>query len=260
MKKSSNLKENQNLLKKRIINLLVVFIWILIWEGISLLIDQELLVPSPFQVFLKLFRLMGTVAFWQITVVTVTRIIIGFVLGSVLGVLFAILTTISPVVNAFFKPLLSMIKATPVASFIILALVWIQGGQIPAFISFLMVFPIIWGNVVKGISQTDNKLLEMAKVYHIKKSEIVRKIYINSVLPFFVPAAMTSMGLAWKAGIAAEVLSTPRYAIGTAMYDAKIYLETVDLFAWSIVVIIISVLLEKVVVFMLKKLLPEKMD
>lgn len=244
------------LFKKILFPALVVLFWILVWEGISLRVDQELLVPSPVQVFSRIFILIGTASFWQITATTVARISIGFLSGSAAGVLFAVLTSISPVVLAFFKPILSIVKATPVASFIILALVWIKGGQIPAFISFLMVFPIVWGNVVKGIDQTDKKLLEMAKVYHIKKIDIFKKIYLNSVLPFFVPAAMTSMGLAWKAGIAAEVLSVPQFAIGTAIYNAKIYLETIDLFAWSIVVIIISVILEKIVVTLLQKMLP----
>ncbi len=258
--KYKELKKKPARYKKAILRVLVVVIWILIWEGISLQVSQELLVPSPVQVFMKIFQLMQTASFWQITALTVSRITIGFLLGSVAGVLFAILTSISPVANAFFKPILGIVKATPVASFIILALVWIKGGQIPAFISSLMVFPIIWGNVVKGITQTDPKLLEMARMYHIKKLVIVKKIYISSVLPFFLPAAMTSMGLAWKAGIAAEVLSTPQLAIGTAIYDAKLYLETVDLFAWSIVIIVISVLLEKIMLSILGRLMPAKAD
>lgn len=251
-----NFSKHPALLKKTLFRVFVLLIWILVWAGISLWVDQELLVPSPVQVFSRIFVLVRTASFWQITAVTVARISIGFVSGSVAGVLFAVLTSVSPVVHAFFKPILSIVKATPVASFIILALVWIKGGQIPAFISFLMVFPIVWGNVVKGIDQTDRKLLEMAKVYHLRKIDILKKIYVNSVLPFFVPAAMTSMGLAWKAGIAAEVLSVPQFAIGTAIYNAKIYLETIDLFAWSIIVIVISVLLEKIVVTLLHRMLP----
>lgn len=245
--------------KKVLISALVILAWILVWEGISLGVGQELLVPSPLRVFGRMFQLLQTLVFWQIAAVTVSRILAGFVSGVVLGVLFAVLTTVSPVAHAFFKPLLGMVKATPVASFIILALVWIQSGRIPAFISFLMVFPIIWGNVFKGIDQTDRNLLEMAKLYHVKKSGIIKKIYVNSVLPFFIPAAMTSMGLAWKAGIAAEVLAIPQFSIGKEIYDAKIYLETVDLFAWSIVIIVISVILEKIMAFLLKKQMPAQM-
>lgn len=237
--------------KKLLINSCVILIWILIWKGISLLINQELLVAPPEKVLSKIISLAGTTDFWRITAISIYRITVGFLIGAISGTLFAVITCSSPIIYAFFKPVLSMIKATPVVSFIILALVWIQGGKIPAFISFLMVFPIIWGNVSKGIAQTDRNLLDMAKVYHLTKTSIFTKIYLNSVLPYFAAAATTSMGLAWKAGIAAEVLATPRFAIGTSIYDAKIYLETVDLFAWSIIVIIMSVLLEKLVAVLL---------
>lgn len=243
-------------IKRLLTNISVILIWILIWEGISLLINEELLVAPPAKVLFKIISLTGTITFWQITATSVYRITIGFLTGIITGTLFAILTCASPIIYAFFKPILSIVKATPVVSFIILALVWIQGGKIPAFISFLMVFPIIWGNVSKGITQTDKNLLDMAKVYHLTKPQIFKKIYLNSVLPYFAAAATTSMGLAWKAGIAAEVLATPQFAVGTSIYDAKIYLETVDLFAWSIIVIIMSVILEKLVTVLLNIMIP----
>ncbi len=254
--KRLNSIKQMDVVRKTLLRILVLAIWILIWAAISYGVGQELLVPSPLKVFVRIIQLIQTGPFWQATAVTVARITIGFAAGAAAGVLFAVLTSISPVVHAFFKPILSIIKATPVVSFIILALVWIKGGQIPSFISFLMVFPIVWGNVMKGISQTDRQLLEMAKVYRFSKAGILKKIYVNSVLPYLIPAVMTSMGLAWKAGIAAEVLSLPQFSIGTAIYNAKIYLETIDLFAWSIVVIMISVLLEKIVVTLLHKMLP----
>ncbi|MHB1484346.1 MAG: ABC transporter permease [Saccharofermentanales bacterium] len=237
--------------KKLLINTCVIFVWILIWKGVSLLVNEELLIAPPEKVLYKIISLAGTADFWLITANSVYRITVGFLTGAAAGTLFAIITCSSPVIYAFFKPILSIIKATPVVSFIILALVWLQGGKIPAFISFLMVFPIIWGNVSKGITQTDRNLLDMAKVYHLPKTLIFKKIYINSVLPYFTAAATTSMGLAWKAGIAAEVIATPRFAIGTSIYDSKIYLETVDLFAWSIIVIVMSVILEKIVMILL---------
>jgi len=254
----SNFVFKSNSLRKNIIGISIFLIWVVIWECISIGVGQELMVPSPVSVIIRLYYLMGTVAFWQITATTVFRITIGFLIGCVLGVGLAVITSVSSLLYAFFKPILNIIKATPVASFIILALIWIRGGQIPAFISFLMVFPIIWANVSKGISQTDRNILEMAKVYHLTRTQIVKKIFVHSVLPYFTAAATISMGLAWKAGIAAEVLSTPQFAIGTSIYDSKIYLETVDLFAWSIVVIAMSVILERLIEFLIKRYLPSR--
>ncbi len=253
-------KRKTDFLRKGAVGALVGLIWILLWEGVSLLVHQELLVPSPLKVFARLLAMFPTAFFWQTAAVTVSRILAGFAAGVALGVGIAVLTSVSPVARAFFRPLQGVVKATPVASFIILALLWIQSGQIPGFISFLMVLPIVWANVFKGIAETDPNLLEMAKLYRVRKIDIVRKIYVNSVLPYFVPAAMTSMGLAWKAGIAAEVLSVPKFSIGREIYNAKLYLETIDLFAWSLAVIVISVILEKIIAVLLKKLLPDRMS
>lgn len=251
--KSVNMSEKS---RSAILNILFVIVWIFIWEAISIYVGQELLVPSVFVVTSKLVSLVMTPLFWQIALMSIFRITVGFVAGTVIGVALAILTSFSKITYAFFRPVLSIIKATPIVSFIILTLVWIKGGNIPAFISFLMVFPIVLGNVFKGIEQTDRKFLEMAKVYRLPKTLIFGKIYFNSILPYLGAAATTSMGLAWKAGIAAEVLATPRFSIGTAIYNSKIYLETADLFAWSIVVIILSVILEKIIEAILGRLTP----
>ncbi len=240
------------------IKLAVVFFWIFVWEIISRIVGIEFLVPSVPKVFSTLARLVTTLIFWEIAFTSIYRILVGFVLGSILGCILAIITAKSKIIYEFFIPVLSIIKATPIVSFIILALVWIKGGNIPSFISFLMVLPIVWGNVYKGIEQTDFKLLEMAKIYKIPSRIVFKDIYFHSVLPYFGAAATTSMGLAWKAGIAAEVIATPRFSIGTAIYDSKIYLETPELFAWSIVVIVLSVILEKGVSRLLKKFVPNK--
>jgi NitT/TauT family transport system permease protein len=231
--------------KSLIVKVSAVLIWIFVWEIVSRVVNLELLVPSVGVVFMRLVAMVQTTNFWGIALNSVFRILTGFAAGTALGVILAILTTSSYLVKELFKPVMSIIRATPIVSFIILALVWIQGGNIPAFISFLMVFPIIWGNVSKGITQADPLLLEMTRIYEIPFLLRIRKIYFHSVLPYLGAAATTSMGLAWKAGIAAEVIATPQRAVGTEIYNSRLGLETADLFAWSIIVILMSVLLER---------------
>ena len=228
--------------------------WLLIWQLLSMLIGKELLVPSPASVITTLWEQTGTVLFWRTVFLSFLRIIAGYVAGIAAGVLLAVLTSVSGFLDAFLDPVQHVIKATPIASFIILALVWINGSNIPSFITFLMVMPIIWGNVSKGIAETDKRLLEMARVYRFGKLKTMKTVYFHSVLPYFAAAATTSMGLAWKAGIAAEVLALPNVAIGTRINDSKIYLEMPELFAWSVVVVIISMLLEKMITSLLRKI------
>lgn len=146
------------------------------------------------------------------------------------------------------------IKSTPVASFIILALVWLTGNYVPIFIGFLMVLPVIYSNVFQGIAQVDVKLLEMAKVFRMSRGKKLLKIYIPSVLPYFTAACRTALGLAWKAGVAAEVIGVTQNSIGRQLYYSKIYIETADLFAWTAVVILLSLSLEKIFMMFADKL------
>lgn len=230
-------------------------VWLIVWQTVSLVVNKELLIASPVQVGLRLFELIKTQEFWLTTLRSLLKITEGYLLGVICGTLTAVLTAAVPFCYELFYPLISTVRATPVASFIILALVWLKRDNISVFICFLMVLPIVWANVTQGIVSVDKKLIEMARVYSFSKGKLLKLVYIPSVMPSFATGVTTALGLAWKAGIAAEVLSTPKGYIGTELYNSKVYLETADLFAWTVVVILLSFILEKLVVKLLEKLL-----
>lgn len=208
---------------------------------------------SPALVLQRICALGATAEFWYTTGLSLLRIGAGFIFGVVAGTVLAVLTTRFKTMQYLFSPVLSIMRATPVTSFILLAFVWITAAHIPTFICLLMVAPIVWKNVSQGIAQTDSQLLEMAKVMEIGTLATVTKIYVPSVKPYFTAACTTALGLAWKAGVAAEVITHPKYGIGSEMYFSKVELETADLFAWTIVVIILSVLCEKGLVYLMKR-------
>jgi len=231
---------------KRVLGKIVVLsIWIAIWQIAYMMIGQEILMVSPVQVLGKILTLGASGDFWLSVGGSILRISGGYLIALGIGSVLAVLTSFIPAMDAFFRPMISIIKATPVASFIMLALVWIVTGQVPVFTSFLMVLPIVWGNVTQGIRNADRRLLEMASVFRLRQGLRLKRIYLPSLMPYFMAAATTGMGLAWKAGIAAEVLCRPEFSIGRALYNSKIYLETMDLFAWTAVVIALSILLER---------------
>ena len=230
----------------------VAVFWLLLWHVLSLLVGKAVILPSPFETAKTLFYLLFTLPFWQAVGVTLLRIIGGFLVAVVSGAALAVITHHSRLLRQALAPVLSIIKAAPVASFIILMLIWLPNDSIPACISFLMVLPIVWGNVEKGLANVDAEILEMAGVFKLSFTSKLKRIYIPSIMPFFMAGAITSMGLAWKAGVAAEVLCTPRTAIGSELYTAKIYLETTELFAWTAVIIILSIILEKLFVRLLR--------
>ena len=181
-------------------------------------------------------------------VLSFLRILLGFLLGVLFGTALAGLCWRFRLIDALARPLLGVLKSTPVASFIILALVWVKTTWLATVISFIMVLPLIYANVREGIDSADRQLLEMARGFRLSRRKTFRYCYLPAILPFFLSAISSALGFAWKSGIAAEVLGRPARAIGSQIYDSKIYLETPDLFAWTLVVILLSVLLERLAV------------
>lgn len=238
--------------KQLIFTLLPPAFWLGAWQLFAFLVDRhvqsrgnELLLPYPATVLSALIRLAGTSAFWGTVLATLGRILAGMVLGTALGGLLAALTFLSPWADRLLSPAIRVIRATPVVSFILLILLWTGRDRVPVVIAALMVLPVVWGNLSRGLGETDPQLLELARAYRFSPLKTVKLIYLPSLRPYFLSAVTTSMGLAWKSGVAAEVLCLPRPSIGTQIYNSKLYLEVPDLFAWTVVVVALSLMLEK---------------
>lgn len=227
--------------------LLPAVFWLAVWWGLAAWVGQELLVPSPTAVLRRLGELAGTPLFWQSVGVSLLRIFCGALCGVVLGTLCAAATCRFRTMDRLLSPAIRVVRATPVASFIILVLLWVRTGAVPGVIAALMVLPVMWQSVSAGIHAADPQLLEMSRAYRMGRARTVRYVYLPALVPHFTAGICNAIGLAWKSGVAAEVLCLPRAAIGTQVYYAKIYLETPSLFAWSITVIVLSLLLEHLV-------------
>ena len=225
-----------------------VAVWLLLWQLASMAVGLPLLLPSPLAVLLRLGQLCTGADFWLTVASSLLRILLGFLLGVLFGTALAGLCWRFRLIDVLARPLLGVLKSTPVASFIILALVWVKTTWLATVISFIMVLPLIYANVREGIDSADRQLLEMAQVFRLSRRKTFRYCYLPAILPFFLSAISSALGFAWKSGIAAEVLGRPARAIGSQIYDSKIYLETPDLFAWTLVVILLSVLLERLAV------------
>lgn len=204
-----------------------------------------LLLASPVQAALRLWELLPSAAFWRAVGNSSLRIFGGFLLSCALGALLAALAAGSQPLQELLAPPVAAVKAVPVASFIILALVWLDSRSLSLFISGLLVFPPVYLNVLEGLRRTDGKLLELARVYRIPLRRRIWGIYVPQVLPYFRSAASLALGLCWKAGAAAEVIGLPAGTIGERLYTAKVYLQTPDLFAWTAVILLLSAAFER---------------
>jgi NitT/TauT family transport system permease protein len=231
-----------------------VLFWLAIWQLGSMAVDQEILLVSPLNAFRTLIELLGERSFYAATFGSLLRILIGFLLGFFLGILFSAFAKIARPVRILFEPLMAAIKATPVASFVILSLIWISSTNLSIFMSLLIVLPAVYQNVLDGLDRADKKLLEMADVFGLAFGGRVRAIYAPAAFPYLLTAAKLSLGMCWKAGIAAEVIAQPKNSIGTALQRAKVFFSTPELFAWTLAIIVISVLFEKAAVLLINRL------
>ena len=216
--------------------------------------NGELLLASPVLAAARLLELLPSPAFWRAVGNSSLRIFGGFLLSCALAALLASLAAGRSWLQDLLAPPVAAVKAVPVASFIILALVWLDARSLSLFISALMVFPPVYLNVLEGLQGTDRKLLELAQVYRIPLRRQIWGIYVPQTLPYFRSAAALGAGLCWKAGAAAEVIGIPAGSIGERLYTAKIYLQTPDLFAWTAVIAGLSVLFERVLLLAVDRL------
>lgn len=239
---TSTILKNKN---KRKIKIWAVTVWLVIWQAVSMWIGQEILLVSPVTVLSAFIKLMAEKVFWLSVASSLLRITGGFLLAVIVGTILASLAAVFQKVQEFLEPFIVTVKSIPVASFVILILIWVSSRNLSVVISFLMVFPIIYTNVLDGINHMDMQLREMAEVFQIPAARRIRWIYLSQIMPFFRTGCSLGLGLCWKAGVAAEVIGIPQNSIGENLYNAKIYLDTAELFAWTMVIICISVLFEK---------------
>lgn len=240
----STMKQSKKLFKKAAVCLL----WLAIWQLAAILINQEILIPTPYATLKALFALAATSRFYLSVTASLLRIIAGYSLGIIAGVVGALLSCRFSVFKAIFSPLLKIIKAVPVASFIILALVWFHSSTLPIFISFLMVLPMIWSSVESGLENIDKKYPELAFVYGLSPLKTFFEIKVPFILPSFISTALTGLGFAWKSGIAAEVICRPGASLGNMLQEAKLYISTPDVFALTAVVAVLSLIIEAVII------------
>lgn len=222
-----------------------VLVWLAVWQLGAMTIDQKIILVSPLEVLTRLVELLPTLGFWQTIAYSLVRITLGFLLGVAAGTVFAALSARFRRVEEFFAPALLAIRSIPVASFIILALILFSSRNLAVLISFLIVLPIVYSNVLSGIRAADRDLLEMAQVFRIPAARRLRYVYLPQVMPYFQSACGSALGLSWKSGIAAEVIGMPDGSIGEQLQQAKIYLDTPDLFCWTLVIVLVSLAFEK---------------
>lgn len=240
--------------KNRVKSALIILFWLAVWEIADRVIDNRIILSGPVHIIASLAQQVQQADFWLICAASFLRIAVGFILSFVAGFLLALVCHRFKLIRDFLEPIIVMLKTVPMISFVIMLLIWVGNQALTIYLSFLIVLPIIYTNTLQGLNNVDPQLMEVAKVYHMAPWKKFMFIYRPAFMPFVLSASKLALGMSWKSGIMAEVIGTPKPSIGREMYAAKSYLQTADLFAWTVVVVILSVIFEKAFMFLLKKL------
>ncbi len=241
---------------KKMRSAVILIIWLILWQAAAALIHNKIIFVGPREAVLSLVSQIGTGEFWRTIFSSFIRIAGGFTGAFLAGILMAALASGFSWLREFLEPPTALLQSVPVASFVILALIWIGSENLSVLITCLVVFPVIYRNVLEGIRQTDRKLLEMAQVFRMSVWKKIWYLYRPAVMPYLLAGCRISLGMAWKSGVAAEVIGVPDHSIGEKLYMAKIYLSTAELFAWTFVIIVVSWVFEKLFLRLLELFVP----
>lgn len=221
-----------------------IAVYIAVWQLLSMLVGNSLLLPSPWETVVSVRDVLSVGRGWKTIGLTLLRILTGYLSGCAIGAALAVLTAHSRTAEWLLKPLRSLIKTTPITSFALILIVSVVSGVVPVVVAIIVVVPMIWQTTEEAIKTRSVPLDEMAKIY-LDPWKKLRYVTLPQIMPQFLATASVSLGFAWKAVITAEILALPRFGIGREMQSIKSYLDTSELFAWTLLVICMSVLMEK---------------
>lgn len=227
-----------------LVRLTSVLLLLLVWHIASVRVGEPFLLPSPRVVLFDMAKLATSPVFPAELAATFVRVLAAFSIAVALSFALGLPSGHSALTRAAISPLLSLVKSMPVVSFILVALLWFGSSLVPVFVSVLMILPVMIEAVSRGVRQTDPSLLAMARVYRFRKTDELLHIRIPSALPYFFAGAGTSLSLAWKIVVAAEILGFPRFGVGSAMQTAKTHLETARVLSLTAFVVLMSALTE----------------
>ena len=234
---------------------LIVLIWLVIWQVLSLIVNNSILLSGPVDTVKALVGLGSEVTFYISVGKTAGKILLGFLIGMCLGTVLSVLSYRFSIVKEFLSPFVSVIKSIPVVSFIIIALIWAGSSNVTIIVASVISFPIFYKNILEGLSVTDPKMLDMAKVFDMKTSKKIRYIYLPSLASHIRSAVSLAIGMAFRGGITAEVVGQPLRSIGNGLYRAKINLATSEMLAWTFTAVLTAFLIEKLISLIVKKVL-----
>lgn len=252
---NSTTKNKFNLLTNKCLKIILPVVSIIVlWELLALVIDNEFFMPGVKTTSTALVDIVSSKGFLKIIFTSLLRVLIGIFLGITLGIIIATACHYFSIVEVILSPIISIMKATPVACIIVLLWISMNSSQLAIFVVVMMVMPIIWQNVIDGYRSIDKGLIEVSEVFELSFKKKFKVLIFPTLINYLIPAIITSIGLAWKAEVAAEIMTNSN--MGRLIYDFKtVSYDTASIFAWTVIIVALSLLFEKIAKYLLRRLL-----
>lgn len=203
-----------------------------------------LLLPSPRDAFVALGNLViageAVTAAWS----TAIRALLGFLLAALTGVALGLAAGLSRLTARLLDPLATVLLGVPPIAWVVLAILWFQGGLLTAvFTVAATTVPITFAAAQAGGRTVDAQLEEMTRAYRFGYWQRLCWLYVPHLVAFVFPALITAMGVAWKVTVMTELLALAD-GIGAEMAGTRASLDTRGTLAWITLVVTLLLVLE----------------
>ncbi|MDD6467405.1 MAG: ABC transporter permease subunit [Erysipelotrichaceae bacterium] len=219
---------------------------LLMWYALASMLQNEILLPLPQVVFMRMLQDLQDPLFYSTIAVTMIRMLKGLAVAFLLGIFLGMCSGISKWFEAFFYPIEVIVKTIPNISYIIISLIWLGSEKSVTVVSFLVLFPIVFGNTKQGIQSIAKEYLDVVRIFPVPFSYLVFHVYLPFLKPYLSAALHTALGLGFKVSVMAEILGRVQMGIGFWIDYCRVNLDYTGVFSWTIWIILLVVLLEKV--------------
>ena len=251
--KESTIKENKSNRKDNLEVALSCVAFLIIWQVLALIINNDIYIPTIGQTLNSLKDIASSDRFLIDVLSSISRTIISFIVAFIVAFVVGVASYSFRIIRNMLKPFNALIQSIPNMVLIVLALIWFDKNNAPYIVGFCVVFPILYDSVLGSITGIDKDIIEMANIYKVSTIDKILKIYIPSIIFRLVPIMISTLSLGFKVVIAGEVHGQPKYGIGTMVQIEKINFNTSGIFAWLVVILIISLILELMKQFILRR-------
>lgn len=228
---------------------LAVAFFVAVWVVAYFVVGNEYVLPSPWQTAVAGFWLLGTAELWTALLSTFLRALEALAIAFAFAVAFAVLAHVLPQWGRFLAFFVSALRSLPTMAVLLMLLIWTTPSFAPVVVAFMALFPILYTSMRAALAAVDKDLVQMCEVYRVPMKKRILDMYLPIASPYVVRELAGAAAFALKLIVSAEIMAYTYRSLGGMLQDAQIFSEMPRLFALTVLVIVLGLLLEGAGIF-----------